>query len=432
VRNERWPWRPLGELFEIGAGKTMSASARTGSEKIPFLRTSNVFWDEVDLTQVDEMAISARELLEKRVRTGDLLVCEGGEVGRAAIWNGEVATMSFQNHIHRLRPSQKDIESRFYVYFLQSAFTQLGIFEGAGNKTTIPNLSRNRLAALEVPQPSLEEQQAIAGSLGRLRSALKVQSRLIDRASELKETAMRELFTRGLRGEAQKETEIGAVPESWEVLLFGSVREWLQYGTSARCVIEVAKYPVLRIPNIEPGRVNPGELKYCDFGDEEAAKYLLEAGDLLFIRTNGVIERLGACAVYGGTPERALFASYLIRARLKRQLLEPKFVAFFFGSELGTSLVTGRATPASDGKYNLNTGAIDSILLPVPPSLDEQREIVAILDAIDEKIDLHKRKRAALEDLFKALLHKLMTGEIRVSDLDLSALQTPTPDGAPS
>lgn len=62
-------------------------------------------------------------------------------------------------------------------------------------------------------------------------------------------------------------------------------------------------------------------------------------------------------------------------------------------------------------------------MLPVPEDLDEQREIVAILDAIDAKIDRHKRKRAVLEELFKALLHKLMTGEIRVDDLDLSALE---------
>jgi type I restriction enzyme, S subunit len=84
--------------------------------------------------------------------------------------------------------------------------------------------------------------------------------------------------------------------------------------------------------------------------------------------------------------------------------------------------VVGRATPASDGKYNLNTGTIDSLPIPLPPTLEEQREIVGILDAIDRKIDLHRKKRTVLDELFKALLHKLMTGEIRVGDLDLSTL----------
>ena len=175
--NEAWTCRPLGELFDIGAGKTMSAAARNGPDKTPFLRTSNVLWDEIDLSSVDEMSIPEHELPAKLLRRGDLLVCEGGEVGRAAIWNGEIETMSFQNHLHRLRPIVEDVEPRFYVYFLQSAFTQLGIFEGAGNKTTIPNLSRNRLAALEVPHPPLDEQQAISAALSQVRDAIRMQSR---------------------------------------------------------------------------------------------------------------------------------------------------------------------------------------------------------------------------------------------------------------
>src|SRR5690348_11819636 len=132
MTNESWTYRPLGELFDIGAGKTMSAAARDGAHKTPFLRTSNVFWDEIDLSTVDEMAIAPHELEGKLLQPGDLLVGEGGDIGRAAVWNGEVKTMSFQNHLHRLRKLVDDVDPRFYVYFLQAAFTQLGIFEGAG------------------------------------------------------------------------------------------------------------------------------------------------------------------------------------------------------------------------------------------------------------------------------------------------------------
>lgn len=428
--NAAWPLRPLGELFAIGAGKTMSAAGREGAQKTPFLRTSNVLWDEIDLSNVDEMAIPQHELTDKLVAPGDLLVCEGGEIGRAAIWNGEIATMSFQNHLHRLRPKQKDIDPRFYVYFLLSGFTQLGIFEGAGNKTTIPNLSRNRLAALGVPQPGFEEQRDVAAALARVRQAMKLHDKSLEVAQDLKRAAMRALFTKGLRGEAQKDTEIGPVPESWGVVDFAEVREWLQYGTSTHCTYEETPHPVLRIPNIEPGYVKPDDLKYAKFSKTEAERYVLQNGDLIFIRTNGVIERLGACAVYSGQPASALFASYLIRARLKLDQVEPRFVAYFYASDLGTSIVAGRATPAADGKYNLNTGTIDSLPLPLPPTLEEQSEIVAVLDAIDRKIDLHKRKHAALDELFKALLHKLMTGKIRVADLDLSDIDTVQPEGA--
>ena len=211
------PWR----AFRDRRGKTMSAVARNGVDKTPFLRTSNVLWDEIDLSSVDEMSIPEDELSAKLLRRGDLLVCEGGEIGRAAIWHGEAETMSFQNHLHRLRPLSSEVEPRFYVFFLQSAFTQLGIFEGAGNKTTIPNLSRSRLAGLEVPHPPLSEQQALSAVLSQVRDAIRAQARSVTVAQDLKRAAMGTLFTRGLRGEAQKETEIGPVPESWETSTLG-------------------------------------------------------------------------------------------------------------------------------------------------------------------------------------------------------------------
>lgn len=285
-----------------------------------------------------------------------------------------------------------------------------------------PRTSWVHIAQFECPRFSYEEQQAIAALLWRVQDLLKVCEDTLEVAQDLKRAAMRELFTRGLRGEPQKETEIGPMPESWTLLDFREVREWLQYGTSTHCTVERRNHPVLRIPNVESGRVNPTDLKYCDLPAAESAKYLLKPGDLIFIRTNGVLERLGTCAVYQGEPDGALFASYLIRARIKANTANPKFLAYFYGSRLGTSLVAGRATPAADGKYNLNTGTIDSLPVPVPATLDEQEKIVEVLEALDRKIDLHQKKRAALEELFKSLLHKLMTGEISVSDLDLSAL----------
>ena len=288
----------------------------------------------------------------------------------------------------------------------------------------LPSRGYNRhfkaLKEREIAIPPLQEQRSIARALRQIDDALSVQDEQLQTGLALKRAAMHTLFTCGLRGEAQKETEIGPVPESWKLVNFASVRENLQYGTSVRCTYDVSERPVLRIPNIEPQRVTADDLKYCTLTGNDAAKYQLEDGDLVFIRTNGVLDRLGSCAVYNGYPANALFASYLIRARVKPDYVVPHFAASFFGSEMGTSIVAGRAISASDGKFNLNTAAIDSLLLPLPPTLSEQREIVAVLDAIGRKIDLHRRKRAVLEELFKALLHKLMTGEVRVGDLGLS------------
>jgi type I restriction enzyme S subunit len=417
--SESWAWRPLGELFEIGAGKMMSAAARAGAEKIPFLRTSNVLWDRLDMSVVDEMFIPAHELPDKLVEAGDLLVCEGGEIGRAALWDGRINPMAFQNHLHRLRPRAEDVDPRFYVYFLQSAFTQLGIFEGAGNKTTIPNLSSSRLAALEVPHPPLAEQSAIVGALALIRTAIGVQEDGLAVTEALRASTMATVYSKGLRGEATKHSEIGKVPQSWDVVRLSELRESLRYGTSQACTSTPGTFPVLRIPNIRSARIDATDLKYCEMSARDASRFELRDGDLLFIRTNGVIERLGLCAVYRGEPGNALFASYLIRARLIEGV-DPDFVAYYMSSPVGVDLISSRATPAADGKFNLNTGIIDSLLVPLPP-IDEQREIAALLSTIDHKLDIYRSKLDLLTQLFQRVLHDLMTGTISVNDLIVPA-----------
>src|SRR5262245_11821876 len=418
--NEAWPLRPLGELFEIGAGKTMSAAARAGDNKTPFLRTSNVLWDEIDLTAVDEMAIPAHELQGKLLEPGDLLVCEGGEIGRAAVWNGEAETMSFQNHLHRLRPIADDVEPRFYVYFLQSGFTQLGVFEGAGNKTTIPNLSRNRLAALDVPHPGIDEQRNVVRALARVRQAMNVHDQSLVFSQDLKRATMQALFTRGLRGEAQKETEIGPVPESWHVAAIGEVALNTQYGLSVRGQASGA-YPILRMNCQEDGVVHYRNLQFVDLDPATYETFRLKPGDLLFNRTNS-IDLVGRIAVVDDD-RPAVFASYLVRLTIDDQRCLPRFLNYFMNWPATQGEIKKLASRAV-GQANINASKLRTVLFPLP-KLDEQREIVAILDAIDRKIDLHKRKRAVLDELFKSLLHKLMTGAIRVDELDLSALNPP-------
>ena len=412
--NEAWTWRPLGGLFEIGAGKTMSAAARNGVDKTPFLRTSNVLWDEVDLSSVDEMSIPEHELPAKLLRRGDLLVCEGGEIGRAAIWDGQVETMSFQNHLHRLRPIDPSVEPHFYVFFLQSAFTQLGIFEGAGNKTTIPNLSRSRLAGLDVPQPPLGEQQAISAALSRVRDAIRAQGQSIEVAEDLKRTAMRTLFMRGLLGEAQRETEIGPIPESWEITAIDDVAVTTQYGLSVRGRTS-GTYPILRMNCQEDGKVHYRDLQFVDLDSESYDRFRVKPGDLLFNRTNS-IDLVGRMAIIEDD-RPAVFASYLVRLVVDASRCIPEFLNYFMNWPRTQEEIKKLASRAV-GQANINATKLRTVLFPLP-AIDEQQNIVTVLDAIDRKIDLHRRKQTILEELFKALLHKLMTGEIRVRELHL-------------
>lgn len=413
----------MGELFAVGAGKTMSAAARTGEDKVPFLRTSNVLWDEIDLAVVDAMVIPERELTGKRLEPGDLLVCEGGEIGRAAIWEGGPEPMSFQNHLHRLRPKVDDVDPRFYVYFLQSAFTQLGIFEGAGNKTTIPNLSSGRLKALDVPHPPLHEQVAIADALRHVQAARRLNARLIGTTEELKAAAMQQLFSRGLRGEAQEETEIGPFPSSWELATIAKHFSVVSGGTPSRGNDSYwvgGTIPWVKTTEVKYAVITETEEHITPAGLDESAAKLLPPGTLLMAMygqgvTRGKVGILGieascnqACAAMIPVDDGVL----------------PRYLYHYLTSRYEAI----RSLAHGGQQQNLNLDIVRKIDVPAPSTTDEQQEIVDVLDALDRKIDLHRRKSEVLDQLFESLLHKLMTGEVSVDDLDLSAL--PTPEGS--
>ena len=389
-----------------------------------FWRESQI-GDEIELAYGKSLPANAREVGAVEVFGSN--GCVGSH--STALIPGPGIVIGRKGSVGKIAYSYEDfwpIDTTYYVVnkndhdwrFLYHLLSSVGL-DGLNSHSAVPGLNREIAYSVPISLPAKTEQKKIASVLDTVERAVQQEGLATEQAQALKRAVMQSLFTRGLRGEAQKETEIGPMPESWKLVNFASVREKLQYGTSVRCTYDVSDYPVLRIPNIEPQRITADDLKYGALTGGNAAKYQLEDGDLLFIRTNGVLDRLGSCAVYGGYPANALFASYLIRAKVRPDDVVPNFAASFFSSELGTSIVAARAISASDGKFNLNTAAIDSLLLPLPPTLSEQREIVAVLDSIDRKIDLHRRKRAALEELFKVLLHKLMTGKIRVTDLNL-------------
>lgn len=287
----------------------------------------------------------------------------------------------------------------------------------------IPSRGYNRhftvLKSKELSYPaSDEEQKAIAVVLRQTESALSGQSQFLETLQELKRATMTHLFTRGLRGEAQKETEIGLVPESWRVIRINDVALATQYGLSVRGQPQ-GRFPILRMNCQDDGRVVFRDLQYVDLDESTFEAFRLWPGDLLFNRTNS-IEHVGRTAIFEGQHD-AVFASYLVRLRVDASRCVPEFLNYFMNRREVQKDIKRLASRAV-GQANINATKLRTVTFPLPPTLDEQREIVAILDAIDRKIALHRQKRAMLEELFQSLLHKLMTGNIRVSDLDLSAL----------
>ena len=160
---ESWALKPIGDVFHITQGLSLKRNLAHDSSGVPFLRTSNVRWGRLETANVSYMSLRDSPPTDKVLRPGDLLVCEGGEIGRAAVWDNSIAGCLFQNHLHCLRPlAASQTDPRFVVGWLEEGFRYRDVYEGAANRTTIPNLSRSRLAGLYIPQPTLEEQWEVA------------------------------------------------------------------------------------------------------------------------------------------------------------------------------------------------------------------------------------------------------------------------------
>lgn len=158
---ETWKWVYLGEIFAHNTGKAQNASAETKNGVLrKFITTSNLYWDSFDFTTVKEMLFSESELDKCSVQKGDLLVCEGGDVGRSAIWPFE-ESMCIQNHIHKLR-AYVDIEPRFFYYFLY-LWKHTGNLTGRG--VGIKGLSSGALHSILCPLPPLAEQQRLVAKI---------------------------------------------------------------------------------------------------------------------------------------------------------------------------------------------------------------------------------------------------------------------------
>jgi type I restriction enzyme S subunit len=276
-------------------------------------------------------------------------------------------------------------------------------------------IGSSSLDDLNLPLPPLPEQRAIVSLLSLLRTAIVLEEKRVAALRGLKAATMAKVFREGLRGERTRETVLGELPESWKVSAMGDIVTRMNYGTSAHCGLEPIGAPVLRIPNVIGERIDETELKYAVLPNREADKLTLTPGDILFVRTNGNRNYTGRCAVYEGSPQNALFASYLIRVRLQPGTLAPHFVKYFLSST-GRSQITSKANPAADGKFNVDTGILRGIILPTP-SEAEQEEIVALFSTIDGRLAKSQRRVSALRALYRSTLEKLMIGALRVTPL---------------
>jgi len=162
VANDRvWPVVRLGDVVESRLGKMLDGKQQTGEHRRPYLRNLNVQWGRFDLSSVLEMDFAPDERDEFRLEKGDLLICEGGEVGRAAIWDERIPECYFQKALHRVRPHADKCNAEYLLYLLW-AFAKRGALIDLNSMATIPHFTGVQLAALRIPLPPLCLQKTFA------------------------------------------------------------------------------------------------------------------------------------------------------------------------------------------------------------------------------------------------------------------------------
>jgi type I restriction enzyme S subunit len=357
-----------------------------------------------------------------RLRRGDILFNRTNSyelVGRSAIFDHDIPAV-FASYLIRLSIDESRVDPAYLNFLLNWDVAQVELKKLASRGVSQANISASKLLSFHVHLPTLEEQQGIAAVLRRTRNLIDRERQLCERLAKLKRAAMRELFTRGLRGEPQRETEIGLMPESWQIVRVGDQAEAVSKGASPKWQgFDYVDSGVLflRSQNVGDGRLELDERVYLPTAwNEKEKRSILQPGDLLI---NLVGASIGRSAVGGDEIDGANCNQAVCFVRLKQDRVCPKFLnGFLLGAEGQRQIHDSKKDIA---RANLSLEDVRQISMPKPP-MEEQREIAAVLEAIDRRTDLHWRKRRVLDELFRALLHKLMLGEIQVADLDLSTV----------
>jgi len=194
-----WLIQPIGVSYDVKLGKMLSQERSHGRNLAPYLRNANVQWDRIDTEDLELMDFPPEDWERYQLKPGDLLICEGGQPGRAAVWLGGDTPMFYQKALHRARP-RGDHNPRWLLYCLRAAVAA-NYFAVDGNTTTIAHLTGEQLSATRFPFPSGEEQRALVSELDALHDSLHMSETAIDSSLALLEERKRAVITAAVTGE---------------------------------------------------------------------------------------------------------------------------------------------------------------------------------------------------------------------------------------
>ena len=414
---ENWIWTRMGELFQHNTGKALNGTNKDG-EVLTYITTSNLYWSRFELDNLKSMPFTESEVDKCTVTKGDLLVCEGGDYGRAAIWNYDF-DMRIQNHVHRLRAYLPLCTE--YFYYVINFLKGTGLIKGKG--IAIQGLSSGALHNLVVPLPPLEEQKRIVAKIEELMPFVeqyaKVSTRLntlnasfpdqmkksilqqavmgklvpqdpsdepasvlLKKIAEEKQKLIREgKFKKQKALPAITEDEIPFdIPESWEWVRLNEIIENVPAnGFSPKGVDYPTDYKNLTLTATTSGTFKADAYKYVDITKEQAEKYFLKEDDILIQRSNSR-ELVGTACLYTEGPDRYIYPDLMMRIHALDGIW-PQYLVMTLQSPYVRGYYQQNASGSSQSMPKINQSIVGNTLIPIPP-LHEQKKIVQTVNRL--------------------------------------------------
>ncbi|MDW5612409.1 restriction endonuclease subunit S [Mycolicibacterium sp. D5.8-2] len=424
-----WPVKPLSDVAEVRLGRQRAPKNHSGDSMRPYLRAANVTWAGLNLDDVKTMNFTDEELEVYRLVPGDIVLSEAsgspGEVGKPALWSGEIADCAFQNTLIRVRA--REHEPKFLLHYLRfQALT--GRFVEHSRGVGIHHLGRARLASWPTPLPNVAEQLRIVGLLEDHLSRLDAGCSELERAAAelaiLRERTVIQALTGGAEADrldarltdvGTADGELSALPTGWTWSRLGDIADVVGGVTkdakkqSDPAYIEV---PYLRVANVQRGRLNLDEVTTIRVPQSKAEALRLRPGDVL-LNEGGDRDKLARGWVWEGQVPDCIHQNHVFRARITDSRLDPYFLSW-------TTNTIGGRWAEQNGKQSVNLASISLSMIRrmpviVPPAGEAARIAKELRDTRSNFDRLEKSIRDGMDRalaLRRSLLAAAFSGRL--------------------
>ena len=341
------------------------------------------------------MRFEDHELERFGLLAGDIVICEGGEAGRAAIWDGRLPELKFQKAIHRVRPSPR-LLNRYFVYRLMTDYFS-GRLADYYTGATIKHLTGQDLARYEFPLPPLPEQRRIADVLDKADAIRRKRREAMSHSADLPLAIFSEMF--GRRTDSVQSARLSTVAE----VVSGVTKGRRFNGAVVRSV------PYLRVANVQDGYLDLKEIKTIEALPTEIEALALRRGDVVMTE-GGDHDKLGRGAIWEHDVPDCIHQNHVFRVRLDLARVLPHYFATYLRTREAKSYFL-RCAKKTTNLASINISQLKSLPVPLAPR-EEQNKFVETL-ASARRLTGHLQAHAASADnLFHALVQRAFRGEL--------------------